>query len=111
MTSSPWRRSTTCIRSKSARCAGVVHGTSAARSSGLTRARTCARNCRVLEPHQDPGDFKADAADDPAANREQEQEQDDEPVLLEDRPDLPGGSRVEKAQQNAVPVERRNRDQ
>ena len=52
-TSRPWRRSATCIVSKSASWGGLVQVASAARSSGATRARRCARNWRTLDAHQE----------------------------------------------------------
>ena len=55
-TSRPWRRSATCIESKSASCAGSIQVASAARSSGATRARRCARNWRTLDAHQEAVD-------------------------------------------------------
>src|SRR6476646_1692287 len=92
-TSSPWRRSATCIVSKRSSCAGAIQAASAARSSGVTLARRCARNWRVLEAHQEAEDAIDDRDDDAPTDRvarreEQERQENEEPVLLEERPDL-----------------------
>ena len=55
-TSSPWRRSATCIASNSASSGRRSQAASAARSAGLTRATRCSRNWRALRAHQDIGD-------------------------------------------------------
>ncbi len=63
-TSRPWRRSATCIVSKSSSCAGAIQVASAARSSGVTLARRCARNWRALDAHQEAEDRIEDRGDD-----------------------------------------------
>src|SRR5260221_7471557 len=109
-TSSPCRRSATCIVSNSASCGGPSQVASSSRSPDTTRARTCARNWRTLPAHQEICDIQ----DDPKhvlADREDEQDQDDEAVLGEDRSPLPDQLRRQEAPEKGRAVEGRDRDQ
>src|SRR5215210_9463212 len=115
-TSSPWRRSATCIVSNSASSAGVSHAGSARRSASVTRARRWPPNWRTLAPHQEAEDRVKDGPQDLAADRvvrrkEEQDEQDEDPVLLEDRPELPRRARIDERQHDLGAVERRDRDE
>src|SRR6478609_8072726 len=115
-TSSPWRRSATCIESNSASCAGEIQAARSARSAGDTLARRCDRNWRTLPAHQEAIDPVDDgeqhlAADRVAGWQEEDRDQDQEPVLLEERADLVLGLAVEGGEEHLGPVQRRDRDQ
>src|SRR3954453_1811205 len=115
-TSRPWRRSAICIESKRASCSVEVQSSSAARSAGPTRARRCARNWRVLDAHQEAEEPIQDRSDDAAADRiaereEQDGQEDQEPVLLEERTDLVLGPPVHEGEHHLGAVEGRDRDE
>src|SRR6476660_3907419 len=115
-TSSPWRRSATCIESNSASCAGEIQAARSARSAGDTLARRCDRNWRTLPAHQeaiDPVDEGEQqlAADRVARRQEEHRDQQQEPVLLEERADLVLGLAIERREEDLRRVERRDRDE
>src|SRR3954453_11263754 len=106
------------MESKSASCRGESQSRSPARSSTPTRAVTCERNCRTLEPHQEREERIDDRADDPRPDRHPERGQDeedeheqDESVLLEYRPPAPRDLRREEGEQDLRAVERWDREE
>src|SRR5262245_34036969 len=109
-TSSPCRRSAVCMASNRASCSGVSQVASSARSPGATRARTCDRNWRTLLAHQEAVDDIREPSEVLAAE-DDDRDQDEEAVLGEDRPELPGRLSRQEREQDRPAVERRDRDQ
>src|SRR5450759_2126727 len=116
-TSVPCRRSATGMPSNRARWAGVSNVASPARSAGVTRATRWRPNWRALEAHQDREEPIQEREDDPTADRDaidrddHDHDKDEEPPLLQLRPDLPDGPRVHEREHHLRAVEGRDGDQ
>src|SRR5690349_5345832 len=98
------------MASNSASCGAVSQAASPSRSPGATRARMWDRNWRTLLAHQEAVDDIREPSQVGAAE-EDDRDEDEDPVLAEQRPEPPRGLARDQVQQDRAAVERPHGDQ